>query len=200
MSEPQPEYVWAYPPGRRRNVGRIWLIVGLSVVALVLAVGAFWLVVRPGWVPSEATPTPTADATPTLTPSPDASPTARPSATPEPEPTVVSTPPPAPDPDLAVFRDRVSPVLDAAATGLRYAREEGGSAAMQDIVLLQDDAARLAQYAAPRSLAAQWADGVSTYQQTLERLRTGYEQGTDTSSADAAAQAALNDLNALVGR
>ena len=151
MSEqqPRPEYVWVFPPERKRNARRLWLIVGLSVLAAAIAVLVFWLFVQPGAPAPVASPspTPTASATPSPTPTPSTTPTRTPSPAPSasspPSATDAPTPPKPVDPSIATFRDQVAPVLDSASTGLGYAREEGGMAAMQDVMLLQDDAGRL---------------------------------------------------------
>lgn len=208
MSEQQPEYVWVFPPERKRNAGRIWLIVGLSVVAAAIAVLAVWFFVGRGATAPAATPSPTASASASATPSPSPSVTASPTPTPTPTPGTSSQPratdapqPPAPsDPSLATFRDEVSPVLDAAATGLGYAREDGGMSAMQDIMLLQDDASRLSEKIVPSSIAARWSQALSTYTRSLEPLRAAYERGADASAQERAATAALKDLNAVIGR
>ena len=61
MSEQQPEYVWAYPEEKPKR-GRTWLIVGLAVAAVVIAVLVFWLFLRPGAPLASATATPSASA------------------------------------------------------------------------------------------------------------------------------------------
>lgn len=203
MTEPQPEYVWAYSDEKPRR-GRVWLIIGLSVAAIAIAAAVFGLFFRPGAPGAEpsATPsssatasaTPTATATVTPTPTPSSSPT--PTSSPEPEPTQA---PPAPsDPGVAVFREKVTPTLDAAATGLGYARDESSEAAMQDIMLLQDDAERLNETVPPASIAARWRDALSTYAKSLEALRAAYESGGDASREDAAASDALSGLRATI--
>lgn len=207
MTEPQPEYVWVFPE-KKNNRRRIWLIVGLSVLAVAIAVTVALLVLRP-WAGAPAaapSPTPSASISPTATPTPTLtltpSPTPSVTATSEPTtaPSAEPTSPPAADPDLATFRSRTTPVLDAAATGLRYAREDGGMSAMQDIMLLQDDAARLNEMAAPASIASRWADALAAYSRTLEPLRAAYERGADVTAQDAAAASALSDLNEVIGR
>ena len=91
-------------------------------------------------------------------------------------------------------------MLDSAETGLGYAREDGGMSAMQDIMLLQQDAQRLSDRVAPSSIAQRWADALSSYGQTLEALRAAYERGGDAASEDRAAVAALSELNSILGR
>lgn len=209
MSEPEPEYVWVFPPDRRRTVGRIWLIVGLSIAAALIAGAAFWFFVRPGLAEPSATPTPSASASVTPSPSASASATPTPSASPTPgsssPPSATDAPvppvPPVPsDPSLSTFRDAVEPVLDSASTGLRYAREDGGMSAMNDIMLLQDDASRLSEKLPPSSIAARWSPALETYTRSLEPLRAAYERGEDANAEESAASAALNDLNAVLGR
>lgn len=201
---PQPEYVWAYGPPRR-SAGRAWLIAGLAVLAVAIAVAVF-LFLQKGPSAPQTSPSPSASTSAPTTPSPSASPTATESATPTPTPTPTATeseqptPPPSADPDLAAFRSAVSPVLDDAETGLRYAREDGGMSAMENISLLQQDAARLSDRAAPSSIAAQWRDAVRAYARALEPLRAAYESGADASDEDAAAAESLRRLNAVIGR
>lgn len=197
MTEPQPEYVWAYSSEKPRR-GRVLLIVGLAVAAIAIAAVVFGLFFRPGTPGAEpsATPSPSATASPAPTSSPSATPT--PTPTPTASPTPVTTPPPPADPDLATFRDKVTPVLETAATGLGYARDEGGMAAMQDIMLLQQDAQRLAEYVAPSSIAQRWGDALSAYSRALEPLRAAYERGEDARSEDQTASAALRELNDVV--
>src|SRR5690606_6030588 len=139
MTEPQPEYVWAHPETRPRR-GRAWLIVALAVVAVAIAAAVFLLFLQPG--APLAQPTPTSSASPSASPStsPSAAASDGPTATASPEPTFISTPPPAPDPDLATFRERVSPVLADARRGFQIAAESDAQEAAETIGFLQDDA------------------------------------------------------------
>ena len=202
MSDQQPEYVWVFPPEKKRNTGRIWLIVGLSVAAAVIAVLAVWFFLGRGPADPSSSPSPTASASATASPSPSATPSASP--TPDvsaaPSPTDAPNPPAPSDPSVSTFRNEVGPILDAASTGLGYARDEGGQAAMQDIMLLQDDAARLNEKVAPSSIASQWSQALGAYARSLEPLRLAYERGTDASAQEKAASTALNDLNTVLGR
>lgn len=208
MSEPQPEYVWVFPPERRRNTGRIWLIIGLSVAAIAIAAVAVWFFFRPGSATTDPSPSPTTSvsASPSPAPSPTAGSTATPTPTPSPgtssppSATDGPTPPRPSDPTLAAFRQEVEPVLDSAETGLRYAREDGGMSAMQDVMLLQDDANRLSEKVAPASIASRWSSALSAYSRSLEPLRAAYERGEDASAEDAAASTALARLNDVIGR
>jgi len=200
----EPEYVWDFGRERRRT-GRVWLIVGLSVLAVAIAVALFVLFFRP-WAVSDPRPsasatvsaTPSDTPTPTSTPTPSASPT--PTATATAPVTTAPTPPAPVDPGLADFRGKAGPVLDAAATGLGYARDEGGMSAMQDVMLVQEDAQRLTESVAPSSIASRWADAVGTYNRALEALRAAYERGEDAVAEDRAATGALAELNSIVGR
>lgn len=201
--EKQPEYVWAFPPERERKAGKVWLIIGLAVLAVAIAAALFWLFFRPGdGTAAHPTTSPTASVSPTASATPDATSSPAPTPTPSPTPstTVSAEPtPPAPTaPDLAAFRDRVIPVLQSAATGLGYARDEGGMTAMHDIILLQEDAQRLAESIPPTSIAQAWRDAVQAYQQTLEPLRAAYERGENARSEDEAAAAALTRLTSVV--
>lgn len=194
----EPEYVWEFGRERRRP-GRVWLIVGLCVLAVAIATALFFLFFRPGAV-SDPKPSasPTASSIPSETPTP--APTAAPAPTATTPATTAPTPPPPVDPKLTDFRSKVAPVLDAARTGLGYAREEGGMAAMQDVMLLQQDAQRLADTPAPSSIAQRWSDALTGYGQALEALRAAYERGADAAAEDRAAVDALAELNSIVGR
>ena len=61
MSEPQPEYVWAFPPEKPKR-GRVWLIAGLAVVAVAIVGVLLWAFLRPG--APVAGPTSSASASP----------------------------------------------------------------------------------------------------------------------------------------
>lgn len=200
MMQQEPEYVWEFGKERRRP-GRVWLIVGLCVLAVAIATALFFLFFRPGAV-SDPKPSasPTASTTPSETPTPTPTATPAPTATATSPATTAPTPPPPVDPGLADFRSRVAPVLDAARTGLGYAREEGGMAAMQDVMLVQQDAERLTESVAPSSIAQRWTDAVGVYAGALEALRAAYERGADAAAEDRAAVDALTELNSIVGR
>ena len=204
--EQQPRAEWIFPEEKKSNTGRIWLIIGLSVLALAI-VGTllFFLLPRggdpePSPTPSEsasATPTPTATPTstptPTLTPTPTAIPTVAPPQEPE------TTPPPVPDPDIPTFAALVQPRLDDASTGLSIAVGSSGQEAVQVVETLQQDAGRLSDAAAPSSISSTWYDGVGQYRARLDELRGAIESGSDTQSAADAVAAALQNLRAIVG-
>lgn len=209
MSQPQePEYVWAFPPEKPRG-GRGWLIGVLIVAAVLIAAGIALLVIRP-WTAAEPAPSPSASTTPTSTPShtPSASatPSSTPTSTPSPVPTetVIPSPPttatpPAPgDPGLPVFRTKVQPLLDDAATGLSYVRDSRGQEGVQLVDQLQGDAGRMADAVAPSSIAGAWSDRVGAYGTALDRLRTAFELGASTALPLSTAQSALSELQDVV--
>lgn len=197
MTEPQPEYVWAHPETRPRR-GRAWLIVALAVVAVAIAAAVFLLFLQPG--APLAQPTPTSSASPSASPStsPSAAASDGPTATASPEPTFISTPPPAPDPDLATFRERVSPVLADARRGFQIAAESDAQEAAETIGFLQDDAERLAGAVAPDAVASRWSTSVTDYAKALQNLRSAYERGAASDQTAAAASSALSVLEDIV--
>lgn len=196
--EQQPRAEWIFPEQKKSNKGRIWLIVGLSVLAVAIVAALLFFLLPRGGEP-EPTPTPTDSASATPTPSATQTQTATPtpSAAPTQEPGV--TPPPVPDPDLATFAAQVQPRLDDASTGLTIAADLSGQEAAQVVESLQQDAGRLSDTAAPSSISSAWYDGVGQYSARLGELRSVFESGSNTQSAMDAATAALKDLRALVG-
>lgn len=204
MTEREPEYVWAFPPEKRRG-GRGWLIGVLVAAAVAIAVGVLLLFVRP-WASAEpaATPTPTPSVSASATPS--ASPTTSPSVTPTPSPTQsqppapqpTATPPTPADPALPVFRTKVQPLLDDAETGLSYASDADSQEGMQIAEQLRGDAGRMADAVAPSSIAGEWANAVSAYGSSLDNLRKAFETGSATAGALSSARSALSELQDLV--
>lgn len=199
MSEsPQPEYVWDFGRPRRRP-GRVWLIVGLSVAAVAIAAVVFLLFIRP-WAAADPDPTasPTSSGSPTASPTPDDTPTGTPSpsATPTAGPT---TPPPPADPALPVFREKVSPLLRDAETGLTFASESTGQDGIEVTDQLIDDAGRLSEAVAPRSIADEWNSRVDAYATSLQKLRSAYASGASGQPEISAARSALAELDALIG-
>ncbi|CAH0129170.1 hypothetical protein SRABI76_00253 [Microbacterium oxydans] len=195
MSEQQPDVRWAPIPPKPSNRGRIWLIVGLSVLALVI-VGAllFFLLPRGG------TPDPGASESASASPSPSASATASPSATAAPEPTgPVETPPPAADPSIEQFRGQVEVWLTSAPTGLDIVAETSGSEALGIMDTLQQDAQRLAESLAPSSISSEWYDSVSAYSKRLVELRAAVSQGSSTAAPIEAARSAVQELRRIAG-
>jgi hypothetical protein len=151
---------------------------------------------------ASASPSPTATRTPTATPTPTTTPSASPTATPTQtpiEPTAPVTSPPPPNPDLAVFRDRVRPVLADANTGLRMLADMSGPDAAQVVAQLQQDGERLSDAAAPASIADQWNQRTNAYLQALTRLQGAYDSGSGAAVARDAAVAAERSLEKLVG-
>jgi len=196
MSEQQPDVRWAPIPPKPNNRGRIWVIVGLSVLALVI-VGALLFFLLPRGGAPEPTPTPSASPSPSASPTASSTPT--PSATPEAPETPVNTPPPPVDPDLATFRTQVTPRLDDAGTGLGFIADASSKEEAASIVeQLQIDAQQLSDVVPPSSIEAQWRDAVSTYSARLENLRTA-GTGSGAAAAVESAQRALDELRAVIG-
>lgn len=202
--EPQPDLRWAPLEPKPRNRGRVWLIVGLVVAALVIVgVLLFFL------LPRGESPTPGASGSPSPSASPSASPSMSPSASPtptqtevpqptaEPEPTPITTPPPAADPSVDAFRGQVQGWLDDALTGLQIASETSGQDATSVIESLQADAQRLGETAAPASIDSAWGTAVNDYIQRLSALRSEVAAG-GPASVDSA-RSAVNELRGLVG-
>lgn len=203
MGEPQPELRWAPLPPKPKNTGRIWLIIGLSVLALAIAAIVLFAVLSqaapttPGASPSPqpsnsatSSPSPTASVTPTETPTPTPTATTAPTQAPEPPKPV--------DPDVAAFADQVSPYLSDAVTGLGYIADSSGEAALSDIGLLEQDAQRLSDAAAPSSISAKWRDGVAAYASRLGALREAAQSGSSIASPVDDARAAVRALQDLV--
>ncbi|CAH0133946.1 hypothetical protein [Microbacterium sp. Bi121] len=193
MSDGQPRAEWIFPEEKKSNKGRIWLIVGLSVLALAI-VGTllFFLLPRDG--EPTPSPSPSASSSATASPSPTSAPT--PTSTPTSEP--VPTQPPAADPDMDTFVGKVQPRLDDGVRGLQLVQDNMDLGA-QIVDSLQNDAAVLSDTPAPSSLAADWSDAVSQYASRLGDLRAAYDNGSDPQAPLDAASAALQKVRALVG-
>lgn len=194
MTDPQPDVRWAPIPPKPNNRGRIWLIVGLSVLAVaIVAALLFFLIPRGETTVPDATasPSPSASAT-EIAVSPSPSETTEPTEPTEPsEP----TPPPPVDPDIATFRDQVSPRLDDANTGLGFVADAGSQEEAASILeQLQIDAQQLVEIVPPSSIASQWRDAVAAYSARLEKLRSG--AGSDGALDDA--RRSLEDLRSLI--
>jgi len=202
MADPQPEYVWAFPP-EKSKAGRLWAIILLALVAIAIAAGVFLMFLRP-WERPAPTPTDTATASATPSARPSDSPSPTPSDTPSATPTPTATPtanptqPPVADPDLAVFRDRVQPRLDDAATGLSYARDADSAEGTQLVDQLRIDVGWMSDAVAPRSIAGEWNDRVAAYGRSLDGLHAAFEKGTAIGAPLTAAEAALRELNAVL--
>lgn len=201
--EPQPDLRWAPLEPKPRNRGRIWLIVGLVVAALVIVgVLLFFL------LPRGESPTPGASGSPSPSASPSASPSVSPSSSPTqtevppptaaPEPTTpITTPPPAADPSVDAFRGQVQGWLDDALTGLQIASETGGQDAASVIESLQADAQRLGETAPPASIESAWGAALNDYIQTLSALHSDVASGAPA-TVDGA-RSAMNQLRGIVG-
>ncbi|NJI30007.1 hypothetical protein HBI98_22895, partial [Aeromonas veronii] len=99
--DPQPELRWAPMDPPPRNRGRVWLIVGLVVAALVVVgVLLFFLLPRDGATDPESSASPSPSASTSPSPSPTMTTTASPEE-PEPSMTPITTPPPPADPEVA---------------------------------------------------------------------------------------------------
>lgn len=189
--EQQPELRWAPLPPKPSNTGRIWLIVGLIVAALVVVgVLLFFL------LPRGASPEPGASGTPTPsgTPSATATPTQEPT-----DPPVQTEAPPVADPSVEAFRSQVSGPLQDAGQGLDIAAGSSGQDAVAVVDSLQLDAQRLSDTPPPSSIAAPWRDGLQAYSQSLTALSDALSEGSDSAAALTDARAALKTLTDLVG-
>ncbi|MFJ2542207.1 hypothetical protein [Microbacterium sp. NPDC087589] len=203
--EPQPDLRWAPLEPKPRNRGRVWLIVGLVVAALVIVgVLLFFL------LPRGESPAPGASGSPSPSASPSVSPSASPSSTPTPTqtevppPTVapvpttpVTAPPPAADPSVDAFRGQVQGWLDDALTGLQIASGTSGQDATSVIESLQADAQRLGGTAPPGSIESAWGAAVNDYVQTLATLHSEVAAGAPA-TVDSA-RSAVNELRGIVG-
>ncbi|MGN8024948.1 hypothetical protein [Microbacterium sp. 22242] len=188
MTEQKPEAVWVFPE-KKRNGGRIALIIALVVVVLLIAAGLAFFLVPHREAPIVA-PSPT-----TSTAAPSPSPTGPSAPTDSPVPTTpVSTPPPPPDPSLPAFRDQVGFRLDTATQGLDMVAG-GASDSVQTISKLQGDVQRLSDTPPPASIADEWRSELQTYAAKLDALAAN---PSDTDSL-AGARDAVAALKRLIG-
>jgi hypothetical protein len=193
--EQQPELRWAPIPPKPSRKGRVWLIVGLVLAALVVAGVVLFFVLNQNGKP---------DAEGTASPSPSASASDSPSPTPSLEPTdepttPVQTEPPVVDPSIETFRGQVSGWLGDAGTGLDIVAGSSGQDALAVVDSLQQDAQRLAEAQPPTSILEQWYSGVDAYAERLNTLRSTVSSGTGVAGAIAAARTDLSGLKELVG-
>ncbi|WP_341942532.1 hypothetical protein [Microbacterium sp. LWH10-1.2] len=195
--EPQPELRWAPIPPKPSRKGRVWLVIGLVVAALlIVGVLLFFLLPRgenpePG---SSASPSPSSSTTPT----PSGSPTASPS--PSSEPTApIETVPPSTDPSIEAFRSKVDVWLDSAPNGLDIISRSSGQDALSVVDSMREDAQRLSDAQAPSSISAQWRDAVDSYAQKLSELRSAISADSGVSAAVDAARSAVQNLNSVLG-
>ena len=187
--ERQSEAVWVFPE-KKRNKVRIWLIIGLSTLALVIvSVVLFFILPRNG--APELSPSPSsASATPSPTP------TSSPLPTPTPEP--IQTQPPLPNPDVDTFVGQVQPLLDDAVRGLQLVKENMDLGA-QIVDSLQKDAEVLSDTPTPSSISEDWSDAVVQYAAKLRDLRAAYESGSATPESLDASNEALQNVRSVVG-
>ncbi|MEV7609466.1 hypothetical protein AB0N61_08300 [Microbacterium sp. NPDC089320] len=202
MTDPtQPELRWAPLEPKPRNRGRVWLIVGLVVAALVIVGVLLFFLLPRGESPTpgaSGSPSPSASASASPSPSPSASQTEAPQPTAEPEPTMtpVTTPPPVADPSVDAFRGQVQGWLDDALTGLQIVSESSGQDATEVIASLQADAQRLGEISPPASIESAWGAALNEYSQALSALQS--EAAAGAPNVDRAS-AAANQLRGLVG-
>lgn len=196
MSDPQPDVRWAPIPPKPNNRGRVWLIVGLSVLAIAIVAALLFFLLPRGEEPdpgSTLTPTPSASASPSETA------TTPPSTGPEPTSEPVETPPPPADPTIDAFRAQVEEWLGSAVTGLDIVSATSGQEALTVLDSLDQDAQRLATSAAPASIQEDWSSRVDDYIERLSALREDVAAGGSTDSSVDAARSSLQDLRSLVG-
>lgn len=203
MTDPtQPELRWAPLEPKPRNRGRVWLIVGLVVAALVIVGVLLFFLLPRGESPTpgaSGSPSPSASASASPSPSPSASQTEAPQPTAEPEPTMtpVTTPPPVADPSVDAFRGQVQGWLDDALTGLQIVSESSGQDATEVIASLQADAQRLGEISPPASIESAWGAALNEYNQALSSLQS--EASSGASPSVDRASSAVNQLRGLVG-
>ena len=195
----QPRAEWVFIEQKKSNKGRIWLIIGLSVLAVAI-VGALLFFLLPRGGAPVSTPSPSASTSARPSPTPTASPTSTPSQTPTATPTVepVPTQPPGPEPDVDAFTEEVGPRLDDAVRGLQLVKDNIELGA-QIVDSLQNDAAVLSDTPAPDSISANWGDAVSQYASKLSELRAAYDNGADPQRSLDAASTALQNVRSVAG-
>lgn len=199
MSEQHPEYVWAFPPEKRRG-RRGWLIGVLSAVAVAIAIALLLFFTSPWNAPSERTPI---DLAPPTSPAPaepadSTTPDPTPSVTP-PSPSAVATPPEPRDPSLATFAAKVSPVLRDAEHGLEIIAESDEQESAHTTDLLLQDASRLTEAVAPSSVATIWRSALDDYLAALNELRSAIGDGDQKQLALSSAADAVNRLYEITG-
>lgn len=193
-NEQQPDVRWAPLEPAPKKTGRIWLIVGLAVAALVI-VGILLFV----FLPRGDAPEPGASGSPSPSASSSASPIPTPSTSPEPSETAIVTPPPVADPTMEAFRGNVGGWLNSAPRGLDIIQNNPGPDALPVVDSLQQDAQRLSDAQPPSSIGPEWSDGVSAYAQRLIELRSALTDESGVAEAVDAARTAAQGLRTLVG-
>jgi len=195
--EQQPELRWAPIPPKPSRKGRVWLIVGLVIAALVVAgVVLFFVLNQRGKPDAEGTASPSPSASASESPSPTPTATAEPTTEPT-EP--VQTEPPVVDPNIETFRSQVSGWLGDAGRGLDIVAGASGQDALSVVDTLQQDAQRLSDAQPPTSILEQWYSGVGVYSDELATLRSAVSAGSGVTAAVEDARAALANLKAIVG-
>ena len=194
VTDPQPELRWAPIPPAPPRRGRMWLIIGL-VVAAVVIVGLvlFFLLPRGGTATPGSSPSPSPSLSASATPTPTPTPT--PTATSDP----VVTPPPIVDPTIETFRGQVSGWLNDAPRGLDIAASASAQDALPVVDSLQQDAQRLSDAQAPSSIAEAWREGISAYSKRLSELSAAISADADVPAAVESARSAVQNLRTLIG-
>lgn len=193
MSEnTQPDLQWGPLEQKPRGRGRVWVIVGLAVGALiVVGVLLFFLLPRGEEASPDAGATPSPSAT--ATPDPSAEPSEEPTTTP------VTTAPEPVDPTIDAFRGQVEAWLSDGARGLDIVAASTGQDALAAVTVLQEDAQRLSGALSPSSIADMWRERAEEYSRKLAELRAAVSNQSDTAAPIDAARAALTSLSELVG-
>ena len=193
--EQQPRAEWIFPEQKKKHPGRVWLIVGLAVAAVIIVgVLLFFL------IPRDQTPAPATSESPSPSATSSPTPSASPSDTTEPEPSITPNPSPQPDsdPDLETFTAEVQPRLDDAVRGLDLVQDNQDVGA-QIVDSLQQDAEILSGSAAPNALTDDWNAALADYTGALNGLRDALDDGSDPQGAIDESRASLNTLRELVG-
>ncbi|MFB4352921.1 hypothetical protein RAC69_07225 [Microbacterium sp. LS_15] len=193
--EQQPDLQWGPLEQRPQRRGRVWVIVGAAVAALVL-VGALLFFLLPR---GEDSPRPEVSTTPSPSASVTEEPTPGSTAGPEPSMTPVTTPPPVPDPSVDAFRDQVRGWLDDALTGIDIVSASSGQEALGVVETLEDDVQRLSETPAPSSIQSEWSEALGDYAESLTALRAVVSDGSGTAASVESARASAEKLRAVVG-
>jgi hypothetical protein len=197
--EQQPRAEWIFLERKKDHKGRVWLIAGLSALALVIVGVLIFFVVSWGGGPA---PSASGEPSPSVTarPEPSATPSTPESSNPTPEPSMapITTPPPAPDPDRETFIAQVKPRLDDALRGLDLVANNPDVGA-QIVDSLQQDADVLAGTAVPSAIRDAWSGSVSDYATALNDLRASLDSGSDAQGHLEASRASLMSLRDLAG-
>jgi cytoskeletal protein RodZ len=184
--EQQPELRWAPVEPRPRNRGRVWLIIGLIVAAIVIVgVLLFFL------IPRSEQPAPP-ESSPSSSPSPSAGTTTSPSASPSEDPTPVET-----VPALNEAAQQIDDRLVNALSDLDYVSGASRDSAASVLAELQDGAQRISD-SLPGAGVTDGYDAVSAYSRALKAASDTIASGGDPQSDLNAAARAIEDLRALL--